>query len=75
MWSTLLCRGEGMRRNKMAGGDKNGAEARGSSLYLSSQRSNLCQFCGECRGGAATVLALHDSCLLEPGSRAWESLS
>lgn len=47
MWSTLLCRGERMRKDKMAGGDKNGAEARSSSLNLSSQRRDLCQFCGE----------------------------
>lgn len=41
MWSTLLRRGERMRK------DKNGAEARSSSLYLSSQRRDPCQFCGD----------------------------
>lgn len=65
----VLQRGSRTRwEDKMAGGKKNGAEARGSSLHLSPQKRSLRQFCEECRGGAHRAPALCDSHLLEPGA-------
>lgn len=71
MWSTergRYVRGQDGERRQEWGRDQS------SSLYLSSQRRNLCQFYEECSSGANMAPALHDLYLLEPGPHAWESL-